>query len=654
MKNTKSERRSILVVDDSPHDRAEAKSALLKGSSQRYAFLEASFGEEALRICQQTPSLDCIVLDIGLPDTDAMDVLARLPRDADDCLTIPVVILTGSASALINQAVLRAGAQDYVGKSWLGPESLTRAVENAIERHTMLRDMRRDRSRQQLVAELTQAAASGYGDALCALLEQVRVQVQADIFLHYAGDGIDAAPLRLQHSTGIDLLAQDRLSCLPFDQIELQLRAIGARACVACRLTVDDLVVATLHFASYAREQFDVAELDFIALVSRQISSAWQRLQVLRSKEAELRSLTDNSPDILTRHDLQMRCVFINSAVTRVTGTSPRSYLGKTGRERGLPDAMCTIWEQAIQYVIDSGRPYRFEFDLVSLTGPRTFECCMVPENLPGGPVQYILGVSHDITERRWQAAQREVLLEKEQAARVEGERVGLIKDEFLATLTHELRTPLSSIVSWSRLLKSSLDNPVLVRRCIEVILDSATAQSLLIDDLLDMNRITSGTMRMESEMVDIDALAASVTDTLAPTAHAKGITLELSLACSQATCVLGDVDRLRQVFWNLLTNAVKFTPYGGTVTLATSEAGGYVSVSVHDTGSGIDAHFLPYLFDRFTQADGSRARVHGGLGLGLSIVKNLVELHGGTITGSSAGIDRGACFTMQFPVAQR
>ena len=643
----------LLIVDDSAHDRAEAKSALLKGSSQRYLFLEASFGEEALCICLQTPALDCIVLDIELPDMDAMAVLARLPRDADDFIAIPVVILTGSASALINQEVLRAGAQDYVGKSWLGPESLTRAVENAIERHAMLRELRRDRNRQQLVAELTHAAA-GYSDALHALLEQVRLQVQADIFLHYAGDDLNAAPLRLQHCTGINQQARERLACLPLDQIALQLRAIGARACIACRLTVGDRVVATLKFASYTRETFDVAEQDFIALVAQQISDAWTRLQLLRSKETELRSLTDNSPDILTRHDRTMRCVFVNSAVTRTTGLLPATFIGKTCRESGMPRVLCATWEEAMQHVIDSGQSHRFEFELRDKTGTRYFECRMVPEHIADGLVEHVVGVSHDITERRRQAAQRELLLVQEQAARSEAERVGLIKDEFLATLTHELRTPLSSIISWSSLLKSSLDNPVQVRRCVEVILESAKAQSLLIGDLLDMNRITAGTMRMESELLDIDALAASVAGTLAPTATAKGITLELLLACRKSTRIRGDVDRLRQVLWNLLTNAVKFTPAGGTITLATSDRGGSVCVSVRDDGSGIDARFLPYLFDRFTQADGSRARVHGGLGLGLSIVKSLVELHGGTISGSSAGIGCGACFSMIFPIREQ
>lgn len=641
----------ILIVDDNAHDRADAKAALLKGSSQRYAFLEASFGEEALHICRQTPALDCIILDVGLPDTNAIDVLGHLPRDADACIAIPVVILTGSADALINQEALRAGAQDYVGKSWLGPESLTRAVGNAIERHAMQRELRHDRRRQQLVAELNQAAASGFTEALDALLEQVCTEVRADILLHYVTDGIEINDMRLHHSTGIDQQARQRLLRLPQDEVALQLRALGARASAACPLLVDNRVVGILNFAAYPRERFDLAEQDFIALVARQISSAWQRLQLLRAKEAELRSLTDNSPDIITRHDRQMRCVFINNAITHATGALPESYLGKSCLKPGMPDNVCAIWEAAMQQVINTGQSHRFEFELACPAGMRYFECRLVPENVPGGPVQFLMGVSHDITERRRLAVQRESLLEKEQAALAEAQRVGLIKDEFLATLTHELRTPLASIISWSSLLKYSLGDAALALRCIEVILESAQEQSLLIDDLLDMNRIVSGTMRMENESVDIDALIAAVASTLAPTAQAKSITIKLSPGCDETARIRGDVDRLRQVLWNLLTNAVKFTPSGGTITLATSPDGGNVCVSVQDNGSGIDARFLPYLFDRFTQEDGSRARVNGGLGLGLAIVKSLVELHGGSISGSSAGIGHGARFEILFPM---
>lgn len=264
----------ILIVDDSLHDRAEAKAALLKGSTQRYAFVEAASGEAALRICRQLPAPDCVVLDFELPDANALHVLAHLPRDADDFIVIPVVILTGSTSSSVNQEVLRAGAQDYVGKSWLGPESLTRAVENAIERHAMLRQLRHDRNRQQLCAEVAQAAAGSYTDGLDALLEQVRLEAQADVFMHYVGDGINGARMRLQRCTGIDPQSRDAFACLPLDQVALRLHAHGAHGHAACPLMVDGRMIGMLHFATQTRACFDASELSFIALVGRQISGA--------------------------------------------------------------------------------------------------------------------------------------------------------------------------------------------------------------------------------------------------------------------------------------------------------------------------------------------------------------------------------------------
>ena len=665
----------ILLVDDNPHDRAEAKAALLKGSRRRYEFIEVALAHEALHHCAQQPALDCILLDYDLPDADAFELLARLPRDSHGITLVPVVILTGSSRQSLNQELLRAGAEDYVGKAWLGPESLTRGVENAVERHRMKRELWRERARQQLIADIAQAA--GLGNAMDSMFERVRVLVQADIFLSHALDlGVDQPMLRLTADAGLD--AQTRLPFLVLDpstsvcgsavaqgkptfrqQIQdsdeaatALLKQVGLQAYASYPLRVNERIVGTVSFGTRTRSQFGPDERDFMATVVDQVGAAWQRLDLLNSKDNELRSLTDNSPDILTRFDRQLRHVFINAAITRVTGHLPAYFLGKSNRELGMPEELCLRLERAMWHVFTTGKAQHVSFDYPALSGLRHFDCQLVAEQRADGPVMHILGVTHDVTARRQLDEQREQLLEAERAARIESERVALIKDEFLATLSHELRTPLSAIMGWASLLQRAPPTMDLYRKGIDVIARNATDQAALIGDLLDMNRILSGKLRMDSELVNLESVAAAAIDTLLPAALAKGIALDLVSLAGEPVQVRGDSARLQQVLWNLLANAVKFTASGGRVTLAIGHHAGSVVATVTDNGNGIAAEFLPFLFDRFSQGDGSAARVHGGLGLGLSIVKNLLELHGGAISASSDGAGQGACFTVVLPSA--
>jgi PAS domain S-box-containing protein len=246
-------------------------------------------------------------------------------------------------------------------------------------------------------------------------------------------------------------------------------------------------------------------------------------------------------------------------------------------------------------------------------------------------------------------AAERERLLEAERAVRAEADRAGRAKDEFLATLSHELRTPLSNVVSWARLMQLKLGgNDELLVRGLNVIIDNALAQSQLISDLLDTSRITSGKLELEFEQVDLAEVIESVVTAQKPAADSKGlaITCEYQSGCS----ILADSTRVRQVIWNLLSNAIKFTPEGGRVRLSTHRYGERCSIRIEDSGEGIDDGFLPFLFDRFRQADTSKARRHGGLGLGLSIVKQIMELHGGRIRAHSDGRGHGSTFTAEFP----
>jgi len=256
-----------------------------------------------------------------------------------------------------------------------------------------------------------------------------------------------------------------------------------------------------------------------------------------------------------------------------------------------------------------------------------------------------------EITERKQAEEERAQLLIREQAARAEAEQANRTKDEFLATLSHELRTPLSAILGWSHLVRSGkLDEPQM-SRAFETIERNARSQSQLIDDLLDVSRIITGKLQIEPRPVDLCGVIEAASDAVRPALEAKSIKFEAVMA-SEDCLVPGDPNRLQQIFWNLFSNAAKFTPEEGQVRVEVKRVDSTIQISVSDTGVGITPEFLPYIFDRFRQADGSTTRVHGGLGLGLSIVKHLVQLHHGTVVVESQGKNQGATFTVALPLA--
>ncbi len=248
-------------------------------------------------------------------------------------------------------------------------------------------------------------------------------------------------------------------------------------------------------------------------------------------------------------------------------------------------------------------------------------------------------------------AEEREQLLEAERAARTEAERVNIMKDEFLATLSHELRTPLSAILGWAQLLASDELPPDDVAQGLEAIERNARVQTQLIEDLLDMSRIISGKLRLDVQWTDVAKVLEQAVESVRPSAEAKRIRLR-KIIDPHPGPVSGDPTRLQQVFWNLLSNAVKFTPKGGKVDVLLERVNSHLEVTVHDSGVGIKPDMLPFVFERFRQADSSTTRTHGGLGLGLSIVKNLVELHGGSVRALSPGEDQGATFIISLPLA--
>jgi PAS domain S-box-containing protein len=267
-----------------------------------------------------------------------------------------------------------------------------------------------------------------------------------------------------------------------------------------------------------------------------------------------------------------------------------------------------------------------------------------------GNPTRFD-GITMDISERKRQEQERERLLASERMARGEAERASRMKDEFLATLSHELRTPLNAILGWSQLLGTGTMDPGEAQEAAATIERNARVQAQLIEDLLDMSRITSGKIRLDMQRLDLAAIADAAIGSVHPAAEARQIRLHRAIERT-GVMVRGDSARLQQVMWNLLSNAIKFTPVHGQVSLRLRCVDAQAEFTVSDSGQGIDPGFLPHVFDRFRQADASTTRHHGGMGLGLSIVKSLAELHGGSVEAASPGPGRGATFTVLLPLA--
>jgi len=370
----------------------------------------------------------------------------------------------------------------------------------------------------------------------------------------------------------------------------------------------------------------------------------------LDRREQEFRALVENSPDIIARFDRQLRHLYVNPAIAQATGIPSEAFLGKTNHELGLPEKLCGAWEASMCQVLATGEGGIFEFDFPTPHGTRYYQSRIVPEFAWDGSVQSLLSITRDVTDdklaelalRNNEAKLRQQAQELEQANR--------LKDEFLAVLSHELRSPLNPILGWSRLLQIRKCDAATTARALETIERNAILQTRLIEDLLDISRIIQGKLTLNIEPVNLISTIEAAIETMRLAATVKCIAVEFSFDSTLGE-VAGDSNRLQQIVWNLLSNAIKFTPAGGKVRVSLVKQGNQAKIQVQDTGVGIVAEFLPHVFEHFRQADASSTRSHGGLGLGLAIVRHLVELHGGTVAAESPGEGQGATFTVMLPL---
>jgi PAS domain S-box-containing protein len=359
-----------------------------------------------------------------------------------------------------------------------------------------------------------------------------------------------------------------------------------------------------------------------------------------RTTDARFRTIFElaSSGIALMDHELTYRDV--NPEFCRLAGRERNDIIGKTCSELMAPghEDLCKKLHEALG---DGGR-WEGTMPVARPDGTVSeVEWRIVAENGRGVRI----AIATNVTER-------ERMLESERAARAEAERSNRLKDEFLATLSHEMRTPLSAVLGWSRMLSSGELDPVKAKQAIEAIQRNAQAQARIVDDILDVARGMGGDLSLDLKPFDLVATVRGSVETVSPAAAAKQI--HMIIDAPAAVPIIGDPDRLQQVVWNLLSNALKFTPPGGQVTVAVGTRDGSVELRVTDTGAGIPPAFLPYVFDKFRQADASFTRQHGGLGLGLAIARHLVELHGGSIEARSDGEGSGATFVVRLPLGPR
>ncbi|HEV7301951.1 MAG TPA: response regulator [Tepidisphaeraceae bacterium] len=393
-----------------------------------------------------------------------------------------------------------------------------------------------------------------------------------------------------------------------------------------------------------------------VPAVSRALKESRERAELrdaqkrLEDSEAKYRFLAESIPTIVWTANADGYCDYVNQRWFEYTGLNAEETVLRFF-EIVHPDDLggCTMaWQRSAQEGVPFDCEYRFRRASDGAYRWHIGRC--VPWKDENGRIQKWFGTATDIDDQKRAEQERDRMYASSQAARLEAENANRMKDEFLATLSHELRTPLNAILGWAAMLRTPNSTGDDLAEGLEIIERNARSQAQLIEDLLDVSRIISGKLRLEVTPTSLGAIVEQSIEALQLAAGGKQITMEL-VVDPGSDVVMGDAGRLQQVVWNLLSNSIKFTPRGGHVTVRVGRSESHMEIHVIDSGKGIAPEFLPYVFDRFRQADSTSRRSHGGLGLGLAIVRHLVESHGGSVRAESEGDGKGATFIVALPL---
>lgn len=620
---------TILHVDDNETNRYVVARVL---RSAGFAVMEATTGEAGLQAIAQA-ELGLVILDVQLPDTNGFEVCRQIKSNPATA-NLPVLHLSAHFTESRDKAQgLDSGADAYLAQP-VEPIELIATVKALL--------------RMRRAEELASAMAREWQTTFDSISDGVGLLDKEGKFLR-----CNKAMTKLLNKPSSEIigrrhqdLMQMALGCdvTPFLRVQetrhrqsLVIHTLGQWFSVTVDPALDE-------FGKFTGAVYNLADIT----VQRQAEIA------LRSSEERFRLLLENVKDY---------AIFFLDSQGRINGWSlgAEYILGYQEAEiLGQPSGIIFIPEdlqqgedkKELEKAVAEGRAENERWH-VRKDGSRFWASGIATRLIDeAGQLRGFCKIMRDLTERKRAEDERAQLLEREQEARSAAEAANRMKDEFLATLSHELRSPLNAMLGWTRLLNTRKFDEATTARAMETIERSAKSQAQLVEDLLDVSRIIQGKLRLNVRPIGLVSVIEAALETVRPAADAKEIQLQSALDRT-AGPVAGDSDRLQQVVWNLLSNAIKFTPKGGLVQILLECVNSYVEITVTDTGKGISREFVPYVFERFRQADSSTTRTYSGLGLGLAIVRHLVELHGGTVHAESQGEGKGATFKVRLPLVK-
>ena len=630
----------ILLVDDSPSDRAIFRRYLLQSNTETYEFVDTESVEEAIdSIAEKKPH--CILLDYDLPDANGTDLIEKI-SNLYGKNSIPIVMLSGSGNIEIAVEAMRLGAQDFLVKDRATPIDLLRAVTNAVDKVKLYQEKElasekilHSEERYRLLFDNTPLPALVFDRETLAVLAVNDFAVS-----HYGYSREEFTLMTLNELDAFDG-ASAEIVISEFCNEKGLIRNIPARHRKKDGSIID--VEVNCHDITFKGR-------DARFVIVQDITERKKSESKLRESEQFNRTVIESSPDCVKLLDKNGKLVFMNENGLRLMEIDDFTEFENRDWAEFWSDESRAMVKETLASV-QSGEIGRFVGACPTAKGKsRWWDVIATPVRGSDGSVEKILSVSRDITESKTAEQEREQNLLREQELREQAETANRSKDEFLAVLSHELRTPLNAMSGWAKMLNRGILDEEKTQKAIEVIERNIRLQNTLIEDLLDVSRIISGKFRLEMTKFDLCKIIHDALELVRAQVAEKSIVLTTETE-NEECFATGDAHRLQQVINNLLTNAVKFTPDDGNVSITLKTHGTTAKITVTDSGIGIDESLLPDIFERFRQADGSSKRKYGGLGLGLAIVKSIVEMHGGEVSAHSAGENQGSTFVVTLPI---